>query len=214
MKKITALRVKSGRGKRVSVSLDGHSAFTVTAAVAVGQNLAVGRELSQERIEALLSADRRHRALQAAMRYLNYRPQSESEIRQKLRRRGFSGEDIEAAIGRLKELGLVDDVAFSRFWKENREQFSPRSRRLTALELSRKGVAPEIIEETLGGSDDYDSAYQAASSRVRSLSLSGYPEFYRRLGGYLKRRGFAYGVIKETVVRLWREAGGGSSDVS
>ena len=164
MKKITALNIKTGRGRRVSVSLDGHPAFTITDEVVVREGLAVGRDLSQERIEALLSADRRYRTFQAAMRYLSHRPQSESEIRQKLGRHGFSGDEIETAILRLKELGLVDDVAFSRFWKENREQFSPRSRRLTMLELSRKGIAKETIDAVLDSSDDYESAYRAASS--------------------------------------------------
>jgi regulatory protein len=214
MKKITALNVKSGRGKPVSVSLDGHPAFTVTTEVVVREGLAVGQELSQEQIKVLLSTDLRHRTLQTAMRYLSYRLQSESEIRQKLRRRGFYSDDIEAAICRLKELGLIDDVAFSRSWKENREQFSPRSRRLTMLELSRKGVAPETIDEALDGSDDNESAYRAASSKVSYLSLSDYREFYRRLGGYLQRRGFAYGVIKETVARLWQELGGDTPDMS
>ena len=31
--------------------------------------------------------------------------------------------------------------------------------------------------------------------------------FRRRLGTYLKRRGFGYGVIKETIERLWQERG-------
>jgi hypothetical protein len=35
--------------------------------------------------------------------------------------------------------------------------------------------------------------------------MSDYQSFRRRLGGYLKRRGFGYGVINHTVERLWQE---------
>jgi len=38
--------------------------------------------------------------------------------------------------------------------------------------------------------------------------LGDYQVFRRRLGDFLKRRGYGYGVVQETVARLWRELGG------
>jgi len=106
----------------------------------------------------------------------------------------------------------VDDMAFAQFWKDNRESFSPRSQWLTKLELRRKGVAGDIIDQVVDAVDDYDSAYRAALSKARSLPLSDYQGFRRRLGGYLRRRGFSYEVIVNTVERLWQEHGSRSSD--
>ena len=100
---------------------------------------------------------------------------------------------------------MVDDVAFAQFWKDNRESFRPRSQWLTRQELRRKGVTTEVIDEVLAGLDDADSAYRAASAKARSLRQSEYPNFHRRLGDYLRRRGFGYGVIQRTVKRLWQE---------
>jgi len=57
----------------------------------------------------------------------------------------------------------------------------------------------------VGAIDDDDSAYQAAISKARSLSLSDYQSFRRRLGEFLKRRGFGYGAINHTVERVWQE---------
>ena len=107
----------------------------------------------------------------------------------------------------LREQGLVDDMAFARFWKENRESFSPRSQRLTRLELKRKGVVSDVIDRVIDAVDDGDSAYRAALDRVRRLPLSDYQSFRRRLGEYLKRRGFGYEVINHTVDRVWQEQG-------
>jgi regulatory protein len=99
-------------------------------------------------------------------------------------------------------------LAFAQFWKENRQSFSPRSRWLTRSELRQKGVADDIIEQVVANVDDEDSAYRAATAKAHSLHEADYQGFRRRLGEYLKRRGFNYGVINNTVKRLWQERGG------
>ena len=173
----------------------------------VNQGLHVGQELSADEIETLTQEGYFYRCLNAATRFLGYRPRSESELRKRLIQRGFQSDSIEAVIARLREQSLVDDVAFARFWKENRDTFSPRSQWLTGLELRRKGVSDDIISTMVSDIDDDDSAYRAALSRGRRLPLSDYQAFHRRLGDFLKRRGFSYGVITQTVQRLWQERG-------
>jgi len=205
---ITALRTGKSRGKRVNVFLDGRFAFSLEPEVAVKEGLHSGQELSAGQIEALARSDHFHRCLNAATRYLSYRPRSESELRERLHRRGFSGDSIEAVLTKLKEQGLVDDMAFAQFWKDNRESFNPRSQWLTKSELRRKGVASDIIDQVVDTIDDEDSAYRAAQSKMRSLPRADYQLFQRRLGGYLKRRGFGYRVISHTIGRLWQEQGG------
>ena len=153
-----------------------------------------------------------HRCLNAAVHYLSYRPRSEFELRERLHQRGFDGDSVEVVLAKLKEQGLVDDAAFAQFWKDNRESFSPRSQWLTKLELRRKGVASNIIDEVVDTIDDEDSAYRAALSKARHLPRSDYQGFRRRLGEYLKRRGFSYRVINHTVERIWQERGGWSRD--
>jgi len=205
MRKITALRIGKGRKKRVNVFLDDRFAFSLEAEVVIKEGLQVGQELSASQIEALAKSDHFHRCLNVATHYLGYRPRSEFEVRERLQRRGFDDNNIGVVIARLKEQGLVDDMDFARFWKENRDSFSPRSQWLTKLELRQKGVADDIIEQVVGTVDDGDSAYRAALSKARRLSRSDYQDFRRRLGEYLKRRGFGYGVINLTVERVWEE---------
>lgn len=207
MNKITAIQIGKNRGKRVNVSLDGRFAFSLAAEVVLKEGLRVGQELSAAEIEALAGTDRFHCCLNAALRYLGHRPRSEFELKERLQRRGFDGDSVEAALVRLKEQGLVDDVAFAQFWKDNRESFSPRSRRLTGLELRQKGVDEDTIAKVVDVIDDDDSAYRAALGKARSLPLSDYHGFRRRLAGYLNRRGFSYGVINHAVERVWQKEG-------
>ena len=205
MVQITAIRPRKGRQKRVALFLDGKFAFSLEPEVALSEGLKVGHGLSSNQIEDLLKTNRFRRCIDAAYHFLSYRPRSEDEVRNRLGRRGFDDESIEAVIGRLKEEGLIEDLAFARFWRENRQTFSPRSRRLTGLELKAKGVQLEVIDQVLGGLDDEDSAYRAASVKAGRLKTDDYQTFRKRLGAYLSRRGFGYGVINSVVRRLWQE---------
>ena len=213
MNKITNLAVGKSREKRVNVFLDGKFAFSLLAEVAVKEGLQTGQELSSNQVEALAKSDRFHRCLNAAIRYLGYRPRSEAEVRQRLQRHGFEGDCIEMTITNLKEQALVNDIAFAQFWKENREAFRPRSQRLTRLELKRKGLANEIIDQVVNTVDDSHSAYRAALSKARRLPLSDCQGFRRRLGEYLRRRGFDYEVINHTVERVWQESGSSADSI-
>jgi regulatory protein len=205
MSKITALKTSKRTDKQLSMFLDGKFAVSVDTEVAAKEGLKVGQELSADQIEVLVKNLGLARCLNTAYRYLAYRPRSEAEMKERLHRRGFEDSQIEIVLNKLKEQNLLDDTAFAQFWKENREEFRPRSKRLTRLELRKKGVADAIIDEVTDKSDDLDSAYRAALSKAQRLPHQDYEVFRHRLGDYLKRRGFDYSVINQTIKKIWQE---------
>jgi len=208
MSKVTGIIRKKGREKQVQIFLDGQYACTLLAELILKEGIKTGQELSVSQVDALSGKDRRQRCLNAAVRYLGYRPRSVAEIKERLHRHGYDTENVEMALSTLEKQGLADDAAFARFWIDNREAFSPRSRRLAALELRRKGLSKGVIEQVTGEINESESAYRAALGKARRLSSADYVDFRRRLGGYLGRRGFGYDIIKETVDRVWRERSG------
>jgi regulatory protein len=205
MSTITALRTGKRAAERVNLFLDGRFAFSLGKDDVARERLKVGLELSGERLDELTNALRVNRCLNAAYRYLGYRPRSEAELRERLGRRGFPREYIDAVIDKLREQGLLDDLAFAQFWVENRATFRPRSRGLTRSELRKKGVAEEAIRQAVGEMDETEAAYRAALGRARRLSRLEYPEFRQRLGEFLRRRGFTYETINRAVKRAWEE---------
>ncbi len=55
-------------------------------------------------------------------RLLNYRPRSEQEIRDKLKKRDFGEAIIDSIVLELKNRSLIDDYNFARFWAKSRLQ--------------------------------------------------------------------------------------------
>lgn len=146
--------------------------------------------------------------LDAAYCYLSYRPRSEMEIKMRLRKRGFDEPSIGKALRSLRDRGMVDDLAFARFWRDNRETFSPRSRALLRRELRDKGVASHIIAEVADGIDEEASAYRAAQKKAKAFASSDYNDFRHRLAAFLRRRGFGYTITHSTINEIWQEMGG------
>lgn len=144
--------------------------------------------------------------LDAAYRYLAYRPRSEFETRVWLERRGFGRPSIETTISTLKRKGLLDDAAFARYWRESRESASPRSRAALRSELRRKGIDSDLVTEVLDGVDEERAAYRVVQKKAVRLATFGHDEFRVKLSAVLRRRGFSYEVIEQTVNRLWQES--------
>lgn len=145
------------------------------------------------------------RCLDAASRYLSYRPRSVFEVKSRLRRRGFDQPTIETVLQELRRNGSLDDLAFARFWKDNRDSFSPRSGMLLSRELRAKGVAAGVVNQVVTDVDDEASAYRAAQKRAGRIGHADFTDFQSRLTSFLRRRGFAYEVADHAVRRLWDE---------
>ena len=88
---------------------------------------------------------------------------------------------------------------------ENRSAFRPRSRRMMALELRRKGLTDEAVSSAIANVDDEALAYEAALKKVARYKALEWNEFRKKLSEFLARRGFSYSVIAPIVSKIWNE---------
>ncbi|MBI2846829.1 MAG: RecX family transcriptional regulator [Chloroflexi bacterium] len=205
MRKVTAIEEGKGIRGKAKVFLDGSFAFNVGLPTVEEADLRVGQELSEAQAQELVRKDLVKSALDAALKYISFRPRSEEEVRRRLHRRKIEEAVVEEAILILKEQGVLDDVSFARFWRENRESFNPRGSRLLEKELRLKGIDPGTAKEATMGLDDEEGAYRAGLKKMKSLSHLDYKSFRNKLGAFLTRRGFAYSVVNKGIERLWQE---------
>ena len=139
---------------------------------------------------------------QAGLSLLGYRARTESEMRQRLARKGFGETEIETAITRLKASGLIDDAAFAKAWSENRTSGSPRSAYIIKRELKTKGVDADTADDAVSSIDDSEAAVKAAQPRLKRLQALPPEEARRKLADFLRRRGFNWSVIERTLATL------------
>jgi regulatory protein len=156
MPKITALKVQARNKNRVNVYLDGEFAFGLVKIEAV--RLRLGQELSGADVERLKQADTAETAYEQALKFISYRPRSESEVRQHLKKKELSDSEIENVLARLRNAGLVNDEAFAKYWVETRAAFRPKGKRALKAELRAKGVAVPDVETALADTNDAEAA--------------------------------------------------------
>jgi regulatory protein len=192
----------------VNVFVDGHFGLSLALSLVQEKGLRAGMPVDPNDLAALGAEDERRVAYDAAIHLLSYRPRSEREMRQRLRRRGVTPEVIEETVRRLLESHYLDDAAFANFWRENREAISPRSARLIRSELLSRGIDVHTATSAVEGLDDEESAYRAAAKRLKGLRGQDADTFRQRLGGFLTRRGFSYDVTRRVIERCWQEIGG------
>lgn len=187
----------------MSVYLDGEYAFGLAKIVAAW--LKVGQEISKEKIEELKAKDLEEVALQKAVKFLSYRPRSEDEVRKNLKKHKFQEEVIEKVIDRMRRGGLVNDVNFAELWVENRSEFRPRGSRLLRMELRKKGITDDVIENTTKDLNEDELAFRAARKQARKYKKLEWQEFRKKMNGFLGRRGFDYGIISNVIPNVWEE---------
>ena len=202
-RRISAIEPQQKNPQRMNIYLDGEYAFGLSRVVAAW--LKVGQELSEEKAASLQAEDAVEMVYQKALHFLGYRPRSSAEVRQNLTKRGISDDLVEQTVTRLQQAGLVNDREFASAWVENRNTFQPRSRSVLRMELYRKGLNDEVIQSVLDEQVDEPAlAREAARKYARRLAGLEWPEFRRKLGGFLARRGFSYDTLTPVVSEIWK----------
>ena len=145
--------------------------------------------------------------MDAGLRLLGRRAHSTSELKTKLGRRGYLAEEIESAVGRLKELGYLDDRSFAAGHVRRRQ--AGRGPRALAGELAARGVRRDIADTALL---EFDSEAQVAAATLLAERLyargawPGYREVLNSIGPKLLRRGFSPAVARAACGAAWSGA--------
>ena len=200
---ITALEVSQRNADRVKLYLD--DKFAMDLPLLEAARLQRGQCLTQAEIDALADDKLIQSAYDRAVHFLSYRPRSSEEVRRYLTKKTMAESTIAVVIDRLQAREYLDDLAFARFWIENRNRFKPMAPRALRYELRQKGIGDEIINTLLSEVDAGDAAYRAAEGRVHRYKGDSRQVFRRKLSGLLRRRGFDMETVNDVVLRLQLE---------
>lgn len=144
------------------------------------------------------------RAKDTAFHFLSYRSRSSAEVRRKLEEKEFSPLTITRTLSRVKELGYLNDADFAyTFARASLENKQWGTLRITDA-LLKKGVAQNIITETITKLTKECDLTQVAR-RALEHKFTHTPD--RHAGGktrqkvisYLRRKGFCWDIISAVI---------------
>ena len=104
-------------------------------------------------------------------------------------------------LDRFEEVNLIDDQVFAHSYVRSRVERG-KSARIIGRELSQKGVPKEFIEVALAEinpEDEAEMAMELARNRWDKLGSLEKDAKYRRVSGFLMRRGFSSGLVSSVL---------------
>ncbi len=108
-------------------------------------------------------------ARQAALGMVARRLVSESEVRQRLERKGYVDDDVEDAVELVKSYGYLDDVNLARAIRQEAER-TGRGPLWVSRTLSRRGIVEDVRRAT------EEAAGAAAIDRARAVVVRRFGE--------------------------------------
>ncbi|HZQ29841.1 MAG TPA: regulatory protein RecX [Patescibacteria group bacterium] len=150
------------------------------------------------------------RLYEKALKFLSFRPRSEKEIRDNLKKKKAPDSTVDLIIKKLRDQKFLNDKEFTKWWIEQRTIVKPTGVRIIRIELQRKGIDKEMMQEVLEDSSDIvhnelDMARNLVARKFKKYKGMERQEVYRKLGGFLSRRGFDYDTIKKAIDEILRK---------
>ncbi len=195
-------KIESQRRKnRVNIYVDNEFALGIDEEVMIKYNLKKDMEVDDNFIENILLAEEENKALNYTLKLLSYRQRSEKEIYDALKRKGYMEEHIENVIANCRDKNYLNDKQFARSFANDKINLNKYGPERIKHELKLKGVSRNIIDEVVDFDRDeqYDMAMEVASKRMNSYRNDDKRAIYRKMSGFLQRRGFSYDIISKVV---------------
>jgi len=135
---------------------------------------------------------------------LSRRDHSEAEVRGKLRRKGFTPDQIDMAIRWLQEKRLLNDAAFARRYIAAVLSAKAVGRRWLKHKLQEKGIAASIQEEALNAAlaPEQETALAERAAAAWQRAHSQHASDRQRLVRHLLSRGFSWETISRALSAL------------
>lgn len=198
--KITDIKPQKYK-KRVSIYVDDKFAFGLSEELKYKYDLKIDDDIDDEYIQDILLAEELSKAINYSLKLLTFRQRSEEELIRSLRRKGFDEFYIEKTIEYCKNNNYINDIEFTRSFINDKVNLSNYGSERIKYELLNKGISKDIIDRELDIDEEYqyNNAMKLAEKKLKSYEGQEYSAIYRKLGGYLHRKGYPYDIVSKVL---------------
>jgi regulatory protein len=147
----------------------------------------------------------REKLFNVALRALGGRAHSSGELREKLRRRAQSPEDVDAVLAKLKEAGYLNDRQFAEAYAAARLQDQGLGKMRVLRDLRQRRVAPklaeQVTEQTYEKTNETDLIEDFLRRKYRGKQLGAFFSEEKNLAAAFRRLRYA-GFAAGTSIRV------------
>lgn len=204
--KITSIEPQRNK-KRVNVYVDDLFTIGIDEELKFKHKLEVGMEVNDDFIKEVLKAEEQNKVTNHALNLLSFRQRSEKEIYTSLKKKGYEDFYIENAIAYCKEQKYLDDRAFAKAFIRDKINLNKLGEQRIKYELLRKGISQDIIDDVLILDEDeqFEAAFQLAEKRLPSYRKDDRNATYRKLSGFLQRRGYSFDIVSKVMREILKD---------
>ena len=194
--KITKISPAIKTEGRYNIYVDDKYSFSLDEVQLASLNLKKNDEIDAEQLDQLKSESDFGKNYVRALDLISRRPRSQREIRDYAFRKQWTKSNTERVIERLLERGYLDDAKFAEIFARSRANLRNYSTKRMKLELRKKGIASDIVDQVLTDSENFDE--NAALKNLIAKKRNRYDN-EQKLIAYLARQGFSYDKIKSAL---------------
>lgn len=184
-------RVGHTKKGRITLYLDGRYAASLHPEAFALAGFAEGDEISPEQLSQLVQQSNSRSTRERALSLLARRDYSSARLQEKLAASG-DPESARRAVGRMAELGLVDDTRYACGLAADLYHLKEMAPRRIAYELRQKGLGDEAVQAALQQFDPDENEERASRLlRRRYGAVLGQEAGRRRAFAALQRLGYS-----------------------
>ena len=145
------------------------------------------------------------RPFDVALDYLTKCARSEKEVREKLRQKGYTLEEIDDTLSKLKEYRFVDDREYVKtFLGFHKSKFGKKQLELKLVTIKGidKEIVAEVMESVLNDEEEIEKATNFAKKYFTQKKLDFSRESVAKIGNWLYGKGFEWGIINKALSNL------------
>lgn len=160
----------------------------------------MGKELSDQEIEKIISEDQTIRGKEYLLRLLSRRIYSRYEILKKLKNKGYTENIVSNLVLWLENKNYINDELFAEMWAQFRLQNKPIGSYKLNQELRLKGIKQDIIkkiiDKTYNEIDELTVARNLIRDKIVSAKIKNIRIDPKKIYNFLLRRGFSIEISR------------------
>lgn len=199
MSEITGISPQKHDKLRCNIEVDGRFYCGMTLETVMQNRLKVGLVVTAEELSRIQLESEKATALDKALTHITFTMKTEREVRAFLQKKGYLQDVCDYVVGRMKELGYLDDALYAAQYLESAQK--KKGARLIAAELKRKGIDDDTIESTvsnISGEEESAKRHLEKYLRGKELDRATIQKAYR----HLLSKGYDYDTAKAALESL------------